>query len=368
MLRITDPIDGAILNRNMGRRVRAGLEITVSGEAPADARVSVVPTGIDPGTGRAIPPLVRRESSSRGPHFSCRVVLRERHTTIAASCRSEHHAIRVLWDRNSFKRYRFSTDDNCRFLAEIARERPDSIFEHPYMALWRDMHEKYGTRVHHNLFFEHEDFDLTQMPDSYRDEWQANADWLRLTFHSRANEPRDPYINATAEQIVRDFDLVTRQIERFAGPELLSPFTTVHWGEATVEGCRALRARGILGLVGYFIFRDGRPAVSYYLDAEMTQYMNTHDYWYDTREGIFFVKHDMVVNNVAPEHVVPGLESLAADPNQTEVMELMIHEPQFYPGWSGYRPDYRERVETAIRWVTENGYKSVFYEEGFLGA
>lgn len=367
MLRITDPIDGAILNHNMGTPRDEGLEIVVTGDAPAGARVRVVTVGVD-AAGRAIAPLVRTGSSARGPDFSCRVVLRQHRTMITATSGGESYDITVLWDHDSFKRYRFSTDDNCRFLAEIAGDRPDSLFDQPYMALWRDMHEQYGTRVHHNLFFEHEDFDLTKMPDTYRDEWQANADWIRLTFHSRASQPRNPYISATAEEIGHDFDVVTREIERFAGPELLSPFTTIHWGEATREGCRALRERGVIGLVSYFIFRDGRPVVSLYLDETMTRYMNTHDYWWDSREDIFLIKHDMVVNNVAPPDIVPQLDALAADPNQTELFELMIHEPQFYPDYSGHRPDYRERVETAIRWATENGYKSVFYEEGFLGA
>ena len=30
--------------------------------------------------------------------------------------------------------------------------------------------------------------------------------------------------------------------------------------------------------------------------------------------------------------------------------------------------DHFQRVDTALRWVTEQGYKPVFYHEGFLGA
>jgi hypothetical protein len=30
-------------------------------------------------------------------------------------------------------------------------------------------------------------------------------------------------------------------------------------------------------------------------------------------------------------------------------------------------PDDFQRLDTALRWVTENGYKPVFYHEGFLG-
>ncbi len=32
-----------------------------------------------------------------------------------------------------------------------------------------------------------------------------------------------------------------------------------------------------------------------------------------------------------------------------------------------YIPDHARRIEAAIRWVTEHGYKPVFFHEGFLG-
>jgi hypothetical protein len=32
-----------------------------------------------------------------------------------------------------------------------------------------------------------------------------------------------------------------------------------------------------------------------------------------------------------------------------------------------YLPDHFKRVETAIRWVSEHGYKPALYHEGFLG-
>jgi hypothetical protein len=46
----------------------------------------------------------------------------------------------------------------------------------------------------------------------------------------------------------------------------------------------------------------------------------------------------------------------------------MIHEQYFYPDYVAYEPDYRQRVERAIDWVSGHGYKPVFYDEGFLGA
>jgi hypothetical protein len=87
------------------------------------------------------------------------------------------------------------------------------------------------------------------------------------------------------------------------------------------------------------------------------------DYWKDTREDIIFVRHDIVINRVPLAEIDRYLERVASDPNQSQVMELMIHEQYFYPDYQSYEPDYRQRVERAIEWVTKRGYKPVFYEE-----
>ena len=45
------------------------------------------------------------------------------------------------------KTYCFTVDDNIRFLKELTEQKPESIFCHPYPALYRKLHEKYGLKV-----------------------------------------------------------------------------------------------------------------------------------------------------------------------------------------------------------------------------
>jgi sugar lactone lactonase YvrE len=289
--------------------------------------------------------------------------------------RPPHRAERQVWesdppggairDPNLVPCYRFSTDDNIWFLRDIARnaDKYKSIFDNPYLAMWRDLHSKYGTKFHHNLYYQTEGFNLSQMPDKFRSEWQRNSDWMRLSFHALANDPGRPYVHASAEQIVRDYRLVVREIERFAGKEVLHPITTIHWGETTLAVARALRREGIRILAGYFEVRDDLPSVGYYLTLPQLRHMMGRDYWKDAREDIIFVRHDIVINRVPLAEIDRYLERVASDPNQSQVMELMIHEQYFYPDYQSYEPDYRQRVERAIQWVTKRGYKPVFYEE-----
>ena len=352
-VQITEPIDGAILNKHDGKVTSRGLEVTVRGTCADGVRVTV--------NGKA--------AKVSGRQFTAVVGIDQRENTVQAQAEAGAHKITVLYDRNSFRRYRFSLDDDIWFLRDLAQQGCRSIFDHPYMALWRRLNRTYGTKVNCNIYYQCEGFNLSMMPDRYKGEWRDSAEWFRLTFHALQNEPDRPYINATYDQIAKDYDLIVGEILRLAGEEVMNTYTTIHWGEAPVEACRALRDRGIKGLCGYFIFdKAGKPAVSYYLDAAHTEHLSRRDYWKDTREDLIFIRHDIVVNCVKLPDIVAHLDAVAANPHQQEVMELMIHEQYFYPSYRAYIPEYAERCETAVRWVTAHGYQPVLYDEGFVGA
>jgi sugar lactone lactonase YvrE len=353
-LRITEPADGAILNRHDGERTEAGLRIQVKGLAPPGGAVRVNGTAAAVTNGEFQSPVLLRERESR---------------IVVEGADGRRDQITVLWDRDSFPRYRVSTDDSIWFLRDIARNASTytSIFQNPYLAFWREMHRKYGAKIHHNIYYEAAGFNLSQMPDKYRDEWRANADWLRLSFHARANDPARPYVHASAEAIRADYRMVNREIERFAGKELLGPVTTIHWGATTEAGARALREEGVRILLGVDAFHNDIPYVGYYLSIPQMHRVLGRDYWKDTKTDIIFIHHDIVLNSVALDQIVPSLERIVAGPHESEVMELIIHEEYFYSDYRAYEPDYQQRVERAIEWVTRRGYKPVFWADGFLG-
>ena len=351
-IRFTSPINGDILNRHDGCETPEGLRIAVKGRCPANEPVTV--NG--------------QPAEVKGREFSATVCLADRETVLCAAGCDSTDTVTLLYNRNSFKRYRFSLDDNVWFLRDITRQAPRSLFDNPYLALWRRLHERYGTKANFNIYYQCEGFNLSMMPDRYRGEWQDNADWLRITFHALQNDPKEPYIRATYDEIGHDFDLVTNEIARFAGATALNPFTTIHWVEATRDGCRALRDRGIQGLCGFFsLGQDGRPRVAYYLDADQARHLKGRDCWKDTGEDMLFILLDIVVNNVARDKIAPHLEAIAANPQQRDLMEVMIHEQYFYPGYEAYMADYAERCEATVRWLSENNYRPVFYSDGFMG-
>lgn len=356
-LRITEPYPGAVLNRRHGRMVDDGLEIRVAGIAPEDRPVEV--NGVS--------------ASRNGRQFEARVVIdRPVATLIARDASTEgrdNDRIRVRWDRNSFPRYRFSIDDNSFFLREIANKRYASLFDCFYLKILDNLHEKYGAKFVLNIYYTTEDgFTLPDFPDRYKGEWKDNADWLSLSFHAHANDPARPYQDASVEKLLSDFDKVKEQILRFAGEAAWSPPTVIHWGMVPPAAFRPLAERDVRVLSGLFSKRGDAWDINYRLEDEPSAYLSNHDAWMDFESGITFSKIDIVCNNTPVPQVAPTLQPLVEDPNQAEIMDLFTHEQYFWPFYKHYVPDHAQRLDATIRWVTQRGYKPVFFHEGFLGA
>jgi len=160
----------------------------------------------------------------------------------------------------------------------------------------------------------------------------------------------------------KDCEMVMEQIRRFAGEELLGPVTTLHWGAATVEGCRALRDSGYTALAGYFN-PDGPDTVSYYLDDEKRHHVNNRFIWRDNGEGIIFSKMSLVINTLKLEEILHHLDSLRSDAHKPAYVDLMIHEQYFHPTYKAYQPDFRQKVLTSVKWAADSGYQPAFLSE-----
>jgi len=273
--------------------------------------------------------------------------------------------------------FRISSDDNILFLQDITAHQDTyrSIFENPYLAVYKKAHDLFGAKVHLNLFYEfvptdrfrdptREYFNLSMMTDRFRDEFAANSDWLKLAFHARAEFPDKPYKYASAAQITEDCIAVCREIIRFAGPNSLSDSTTVHWGEANHDCVRALRALGLRSLTGYFERnRTGDPLVAYYTDGELLDHIGERDFWVDTAEDMIFGRIDLVLNKKTYDWVMNELRAVADHPHRSGFVSVMIHEQYFYDDYRGYLPDFEARVLDACRFLSERGYRGAHITE-----
>ena len=135
MLKIEEPFHGSVLNRRHGEEVENGLKILVRGEAPLRDMVTVNGS----------------PAQRSGVEFTSEVVLHDKETEIVALSNGGfgryEHRIRVIWDRYSVPRYRFSVDDNSFFLRDVAQKNYHSLFDCFYLKILKDLNSTMASHI-----------------------------------------------------------------------------------------------------------------------------------------------------------------------------------------------------------------------------
>lgn len=358
MFKICSPFHGAVLTYRNGLVSNNSLTIQVQGIAPLGAVVKV--NGV----------IAKRD----GELFTAPLTITKFETPIVAETEngtgSLKHEIKVVWDKNSFKRYRFSIDDNIFFLRNLMQEKPKNINDNLYLGQLKKLHDNFGVKFTLNLFYEtpEKDFNLSQMSDEWKSQFEENAEWMRLTWHAYSEFPDRPYQYATEEQFEKDYELIHSEAVRFAGEKAWIPPSIVHWCEFPPALFPLLYKKGARTISGYFIKGDERYDISYEMDKERCAYLETHDALMDFNSGICLSRTDIIFNNTNIENVIPTLKSQIEDPDTAEYIDLLTHEQYFWPFYFNFRPDHYERIATGLKFLNDNGYKPVWQHEGFRGA
>ena len=252
------------------------------------------------------------------------------------------------------KNFCFTVDDNIRVLKEITEACYQSIFDHPYLLMYRRLHERFGLKVQLNLFYRAGDFDLSQMTDRYYEEWKENSDWLKLSFHSDIENIK-PYEAATYDEVYVDCKRTNDQIKRFASSEALANTTTIHYCLLTASGLKAIEENGISGLLGLFGTNE-QPRTSYEIGEEDAKRIRNGEV---VKIGkISFASIDIVLNLFSINQILEQLEQLT----DRSSIKVMIHEQYFYRDYIRYQPEFEKKLEATFAFLIDHGYQSKFYE------
>ena len=296
----------------------------------------------------------------------------------------------------------FFIDDTIWCMRDVTRERPASLFDNKFFAMLKKGHDEYGMTVQLNLFYRTdfyyggEEFNLSQMTDAYKAEFEEASDWLKLTFHAKQEFPDYPYVNADYADVKRDCLQVLDEIKRFAGAKSIARAVVPHWLPISKEGCQALVDCGIKFVspsagqrlayeeykgflsgsalsrykynhkpetVPYTrIMTDGAAVKSICSYNHISEEQEKEIFWHmksvhDEETGINFKKlgGGPCLNKHTPEKLAARLEEL----NGSEYIGVCVHEQYYYPYYSAYQPDYAEKVWQLGRTLTGYGYKFI---------
>ena len=301
-------------------------------------------------------------------------------------------------------------DDVIWLFRDLARQSPKSLFDNAFLRMLKNVHDKHGLKVQLNCFYRldffygMDEFTLAEMPDRYRDEWQANKDWLRLGLHSLQEFPDYPFINADYADMKNVIDRISGEIARFAGPGVFARGAVVHWGMISKDACRALSDSGIVMLCSHCGPRyayGGDPSVLPYghalrllqnrkpetclfrrlsedkaISSSVGGYNNlTYEQARETCGNLKYI-YDRETRMGMKE--LEDFQPLAAGINLYSLNDLIPaagpylgntfivwgnHEQYYYKDYFAYQPEYEAKLTALARLLQENGFEHFFLED-----
>ena len=358
-IKFTFPLDGVMLTDAAGEKTDEGLLINAWVDAPGGRRYFL--NGA---------PMSEHMNGS----YKCPIVIRDYKTTLELVDAENGYSqkIDVYYLKKGAYKYRFSLDDNIWFLQDLAlnRDKYGSMFENPYLALIKSIHEKHGTKFHLNIYWEtprNGGFCIKDMPDRYKDEFIDNSDWIRISFHANANEPQRPYTHVSYDQMYFEAERINKEIVRFAGEQTFSKTVcTIHWGDVSTEGAKALRDLGYKAFVTTFNWNraDGVDLRSYLGDREVN-ILQKYGFWYDKEYDIYHFRYNDGIQRIPPSSIYRLFDDTESSYPLYRFKDICLHEQYFYPDYSRHQPNYFEKMDTACSWCDEHGYKPIFMDELF---
>lgn len=351
------PDDGVMLTDAAGESSGEGLVIEVT---------------VDSARGRTLTLNGMPMEITRLGVYACKICLRDYKTSLTVRDEESGEEISsdVYYLKRAHKKYRFSLDDNIWFLYNLTanKDKYSSMFEDPYLALLKRIHDEYGSVFHINIYYEDPKygFNLSEMTDKYKDEWRNNSDWLRLSFHANADSPARPYAHASYEEAYFEAQRVNKEILRFAGEEAYAKtVTTVHYGDCTVEAARALRALGYRAFPSSAHKKTNGIDIRMYLDSEQCEILREYGFYYDKENDIIHFRYNGGIQNVSPEQIPDKFAAQEVATPKYIFKDICLHEQYFYPDYPRHQPNYYEKLSTSASWCKEHGYEPMFMDEIF---
>ena len=369
----TQPFDGGVIHEECGPPVlgtetgpngKTMLKIQVAGSVPPGAKLEVFTAD-----GQKIPVEVQNGT------FRGTVLLRDRITEIKARTTIDgtpkEIRTRPVWAKNSYKRFRTYIDDHSFFFRDILRKDYKSIFDCFYLAKLRELHRNFGAKINLNCFntTPERDFRLSMFPDKYKSEFEDNAHWLRLAFHSENEFPNIPYKNATPKQLAADFDLVAKELKRIAGRAYTAGLQ-IHWADVPPSCYQVLADRGVkmLSTRGRKPDSKERKICDYHLPDNILDYLHYNQGWMHFESGLIFYAGSTGTRERAPvDKAGPKLLTVIENPAKSHLVNIAGHEQYWWPFYKNFVPDIYERWAMAFRFVLDRGYKPIWIEDGFFG-
>jgi hypothetical protein len=274
------------------------------------------------------------------------------------------------------KQYHICFDDTLKLFEQITTNKDTytSIFDSPILSYLKSVHDGYGTVFTMAVFWESTDvfepyFNLSMATTKWKDEFIANSNWLKFTFHAwnygtRYTAPTLPPPSAdTSRNAFNDYETVLNAMLPVVGAEswLYSNYAA-HFYDGRLNELSQINSKYGLKILHGIADQIKDRNYSYYLNTDQMGRLLNEDAYYDKVNDFLVLHRDANIERVVGEmEGTPGQQTLTDFLNAYNADRKVMLNFECHEWLIRDNKTYTKQgiVDIAI-WGQNNGYISKF--------
>lgn len=250
----------------------------------------------------------------------------------------QYHLYRYSRAQKETSYAHFSLDDTINIFEDLYVNKYNSIFENETLQFLRELHDNSGAVFSLYCFYEKQGFNLSMLDSRYADEFQKNADWLKLGFHGKNEETS--YERMDYESAYADYKILIENLLRITGDSIcIDHVPRISFYQGSEECMRAF-GDSKEGIKGALSADDDR--LSYYFQEDINYLIKNSEQYRDEKESLTFFHTDLRIEN---EEHMNNIESIL---KHNEELLIFTHE------WQLNNPDIIRKISELCDFLYEN--------------
>lgn len=143
-----------------------------------------------------------------------------------------------------------SIDDVTQCLQNLTKDSAlyNSLFDEPFFSYLKELHIDYGCSFTCYIFEQDGDFNVSQIPNKYIDEFKRNSQWLKFGYHGIKPSFHRPN-NVNYKQFAASYLRLNRELSRFASDSSRASILRLDYFYATPREITFLTNNGVRTLL-----------------------------------------------------------------------------------------------------------------------
>lgn len=273
-------------------------------------------------------------------------------------------AISVNVSAQEEKYIHISFDDVYNCISDISSHNYSSVFDNSFLGDLKHFHDTYGAVFTLNCFntcSKQPDYDISNMPDTYMEEFSENSDWLKFSFHSEDENANYGSLENTSlgtatgnceEKIKASYNKFTSAILNATGTaNSIDRVARLGFFGGTENNVKALMECEY-GITGLLAADDTR--ISYYLNDTDNNYLLKNYEYYDKNNDIKMFKSQVRLENVRDNKINEQFSLISSI--DSNMIEIFTHE-------QNYNNSVKARLEEYLKWAKNKNYGFAYAQD-----